>query len=106
MFWKRKSKSRMGPPFVPFAEKIDTDILVNGIMSTDKCSRNLLLTYILNAIPESCTISIVDLTHSEPKSLCTNAKGYDSKKMYEVISLDKYVINDKINYYIRVIEII
>lgn len=101
MFWKRKSKYKIG---TPFDENIDIDIL--GKMETGKCCRNVLLAYILKGIPEGGTISIVDMTHSEPKSLCSNAKGYKPKKNYEVISMDKFDIKDQINYFIRVIEII
>ena len=81
MFCKRKSKYRK-----------------------DTCCNNVLLTYILKGIPEGCTISIVDITHSEQKILCSNAKGYESKKMYGVISIDKFDIKDQIKYFIRVIE--
>lgn len=65
----------------------------------------MLLVYMLKGIPEDCTISIVEMTHSKPKCLCSSTKGYETNKMYEVISMEKCNINGHIDYFIRVIEI-
>lgn len=65
----------------------------------------MLLAYILKGIPENCTLSIVDMTNSKTKSLCSDVNSYVTNKNYEVISLEKCIINNHVDYFIRVIEI-
>lgn len=64
----------------------------------------MLLVYILNGIPENSTVSIVDMTRSEPRSLCCSAKCYETEKMFEVLALEKCTINGQVDYFIRVKE--
>ena len=91
MFCKKKNKD------------VELHKLVIGNFTTGKI--HMLLEHVLKGIRENCTTSIVDMTHSEPKTLCCEVKGYESKKMYEVISMEKCNINGHIDYFIRVIEI-